>query len=218
MSQTTKRALEASLKKLLLQKPLNKITINDITEDCGVNRMTFYYHFKDIYDLVDWIMVEDAAKALEEKPTFDTWSEAYLDLLRQVQENKVLVMNVYRSMSREQVEQYLYRILDPMLREFLDRGMQGITVQDADKQFIVDFYKYALVGMTLEWIRRDMKEDPVRMTERLNILPTANSSGRCAGSARTAVRRIWTIDENLSRRSIVMGFPSRCFFCLWNLF
>ncbi len=61
VSQTTKRALEASLKKLLLQKPLNKITINDITEDCGVNRMTFYYHFKDIYDLVDWIMVEDAA-------------------------------------------------------------------------------------------------------------------------------------------------------------
>ena len=65
MSQTTKRALEASLKKLLLEKPLNKITINDITEDCGVNRMTFYYHFKDIYDLVDWILVEDAAKAME---------------------------------------------------------------------------------------------------------------------------------------------------------
>ena len=43
VAQTTKRALEASLKKLLLRKPLNKITINDITEDCGVNRMTFYY-------------------------------------------------------------------------------------------------------------------------------------------------------------------------------
>lgn len=65
VAQTTKRALEASLKKLLVQKPLNKITINDITEDCGVNRMTFYYHFKDIYDLVDWIMVEDAQQAME---------------------------------------------------------------------------------------------------------------------------------------------------------
>lgn len=170
VSQTTKRALEASLKKLLLQKPLHKITINDITEDCGVNRMTFYYHFKDIYDLVDWILVEDAAKALENKPTFDTWTEAFLDLLHQVQENKVLVMNVYRSISREQVEQYLYKLLDPMLREFMERGMQGITVQDDDVQFIVDFYKYALVGMALEWIRKDMKEDPVRMTERLNIL------------------------------------------------
>ena len=61
----TKYALEASLKHLLAQKPLNKITINDITEDCGINRMTFYYHFKDIYDLVEWSCLEDARKALE---------------------------------------------------------------------------------------------------------------------------------------------------------
>ena len=96
MSQTTKRALEASLKKLLLQKPLNKITINDITEDCGVNRMTFYYHFKDIYDLVDWILMEDAAKVMEGRKSFDTWDEAYLDILHQLQENKTLVLNVYQ--------------------------------------------------------------------------------------------------------------------------
>ena len=152
------------------KRPLNKITINDITEDCGVNRMTFYYHFKDIYDLVDWIMVEDAAKALEGRQSFENWTDAFLDILRQVQDNKVLVMNVYRSVSREQVEQYLYKLLDPMLRDFVDRSAQGFTVQDADKQFVVDFYKYALVGMALEWIRRDMKEDPVRMTERLNVL------------------------------------------------
>ena len=170
MSQTTKRALEASLKRLLLQKPLNKITINDITEDCGVNRMTFYYHFKDIYDLVDWILAEDAAKALENKQNFETWTDAFLDILRQLQENKALVMNVYRSVSREQVEQYLYKQLDPMLRDFIERKAAEISVQDADKQFIVDFYKYALVGMVLEWIRKDMKEDPVRMTDRLNVL------------------------------------------------
>ena len=54
MSQITKRALEQSLKNLSLKKPLNKITINDITEDCGISRRTFYYHFQDIYDLVEW--------------------------------------------------------------------------------------------------------------------------------------------------------------------
>ena len=58
MSNTTKRALEASLKKLLLQKPLDKITIQDLTTDCGISRMAFYYHFKDIYDLVEWACVE----------------------------------------------------------------------------------------------------------------------------------------------------------------
>lgn len=170
MSQTTKRALEASLKKLLLQKPLNKITINDITEDCGVNRMTFYYHFKDIYDLIDWIMVEDAAKALEGKPNFETWSEAMLNILNEIRDNKALVLNVYRSVSREQVEQYLYKMLDPTLRKFIDREAQSMSVKDEDKQFVVDFYKYALVGVLLEWIRKDMKNDPVIMVDRMNTM------------------------------------------------
>ena len=117
VAQTTKRALEASLKKLLLRKPLNKITISDITEDCGVNRMTFYYHFKDIYDLVDWILMEDAAEALEGLQDFETWSGALREMLEKVQANRVLVLNVYRSVSREQVEQYLYKMLDPPRHE-----------------------------------------------------------------------------------------------------
>lgn len=174
VSQTTKRALEASLKKLLLEKPLNKITINDITEDCGVNRMTFYYHFKDIYDLVDWILEEDTARYRENSVTYETWNETFEDILHQIQENKTLVLNVYRSMSREQIEQYLYRMLDSALREFVTREAKDITVRDGDKQFIIDFYKYALVGVLLEWIRKDMKEDPALIAERLDVLLHGN--------------------------------------------
>ena len=168
VAQTTKRALEASLKKLLLRKPLNKITISDITEDCGVNRMTFYYHFKDIYDLVDWILMEDAAEALEGLQDFETWSGALREMLEKVQANRVLVLNVYRSVSREQVEQYLYKMLDPLLRIFVER--LNIPVKEEDKQFIIDFYKYGFVGLALEWIRRDMKTDPAVMAERLNTI------------------------------------------------
>lgn len=72
MSQITKRALERSLKNMLLKKPLTKITVGDIADDCGINRMTFYYHFKDIYDLVEWSCLEDAKRALDEKKTYDT--------------------------------------------------------------------------------------------------------------------------------------------------
>ncbi len=167
MSQTTKRALGASLKKLLLQKPLNKITINDITEECGVNRMTFYYHFKDIYDLVDWVLVEDAAKAAEEESNFDSWSEAFLYVLQKIQDNRTLVLNVYRAIGREQVEQYLYKLLDPMMHDIVDKECRSISVSEEDKQFVIDFYKYALVGLVLEWIRKDMKADPQQMTDRL---------------------------------------------------
>lgn len=170
MSQTTKRALEASLKKLLQHKPLNKITINDITEDCGVNRMTFYYHFKDIYDLVEWILEEDSAKIMEGWRADYSWEDAFEMVLRRVQENKNFFLNIYRSMSREQIELYLYRLLDPMLHEVADHECAGMTVREEDRQFVIDFYKYALVGMALEWIRKDMKEEPTRIIARLDVM------------------------------------------------
>ena len=72
----------SSLKKLLLKKPLDKITINDLTSDCGISRMAFYYHFKDIYDLVEWSCLEDATKALQGKKTYDTWQEGLLQILK----------------------------------------------------------------------------------------------------------------------------------------
>lgn len=72
MTNATKLALEESLKRLLLKKPLDKITINDLTTDCGISRMTFYYHFKDIYDLVEWSCLEDARIALQGKKTSST--------------------------------------------------------------------------------------------------------------------------------------------------
>ena len=63
MVNTTRQAIAESLKHLLLKKPINKITIKDIIEDCHISRMTFYYHFNDIYDLVEWMTEEDARAA-----------------------------------------------------------------------------------------------------------------------------------------------------------
>ena len=104
MSQITKRALEASLKQLLLTKPLDKITVTDICEDCGISRMTFYYHFKDIYDLVEWVCLEDARVALDGKKTYDTWEEGYLRIFDAVLENKPFILNeIGRASCRERV-------------------------------------------------------------------------------------------------------------------
>ena len=80
MANTTKLALEAALKKELLTKSLDKITINELAEDCGISRMAFYYHFKDIYDLVEWVCVEDGTKALQGKKTYENWQEGFLYL------------------------------------------------------------------------------------------------------------------------------------------
>ena len=174
MSQVTKRALEASLKNLLLQKPLSKITINDIAEDCGINRMTFYYHFRDIYDLIEWSCEEDASRALAGKKTYDTWQQGLLQIFEAVQDNKPFIMNVYHSVSREQVENYLYRLTYDLLAGVVEEQAAGMSVREEDKAFLATVYKYMLVGLMLDWIKGDMKADPKLIVDRLALVIHGN--------------------------------------------
>lgn len=170
MSQVTKRALEQSLKNLLLKKPLTKITINDIAEDCGINRMTFYYHFKDIYDLVEWSCIEDARKALEDNTTHDTWQQGLLQIFEAVRDNKPFVMNVYRCIHKEQVEKYLNPLVDHLIMGVVEEEGAGMTVREEDKSFISRVFSYIFIGIMMDWIKNDMREDPQEIVERLSRL------------------------------------------------
>ena len=170
MSQTTKRALSASLKTMLLQKPLSKISISDIAADCGVSRMAFYYYFTDIYDLVEWTCEEDARKALAQHKTYDTWQQGFLSIFEAVAENRPFIMNVYHSVSREYIERYLYSVTYKLTFDVVDEKAAGMQVSKEDKRFIADFYKYAFVGIMLNWIQDGMREEPKCIIARLSTL------------------------------------------------
>jgi probable dihydroxyacetone kinase regulator len=159
MTNATKLALEEALKRLLLKKPLDKITINDLTTDCGISRMTFYYHFKDIYDLVEWSCLEDARIALQGKKTSSTWQEGLLQIFEAVTENKPFILNVYRCVGREQIENYLFHLTFDLLMGVVEEKSRGISISKEQKVFIADLYKYSFVGIMLDWIKNGMKED-----------------------------------------------------------
>ena len=91
MSEITKKALAASLKKLLSKKELAKITISNITDDCGVNRQTFYYHFKDVYDLLEWIYLNEVIQSMNGKDTYDNWQQVFLSIFEYILANKEFV-------------------------------------------------------------------------------------------------------------------------------
>ena len=180
MNNITKNALEESLKKFLLQKPLDKITISDLTTDCGISRMAFYYHFKDIYDLVEWACIEDASRALQGKKTYDTWQEGLLQIFEAVLENKPFILNVYRSVSRERVENYLYALTYELIEGVVEEQSENLMVTEEQKKFIANFYKYSFVGVMLAWISRGMKESPEEMAG----LSTVTMHGNVGNSLR----------------------------------
>ena len=130
----------------MLKKPLDKITIRDITDDCGISRMTFYYHFQDIYDLVEWCCIEDATAALQGKKTCDTWNEGLVQIFEAVLENKAFILNAYRCISREQMENFLFRMTYGLIRGVVDEKSAGTALPEEDKAFIAEFYKFLSPG------------------------------------------------------------------------
>lgn len=174
MVNATKLALEDALKKQLLKKPIDKITINDLAEECGISRMAFYYHFKDIYDLVEWACLEDGKKALQDKKTYDTWQEGMYQVFEAVLENKPFIMNVYHNVERQKLESFLYKLTYQLLSDVVEEKCSHSVVPEEDREFIAGFYKYGFVGVMLDWIERGMKEDYKVIVQKMSTMLYGN--------------------------------------------
>lgn len=188
MSQTTKKAIAASLKALLARKPLSRITIADITEDCGINRMTFYYHFQDIFDLIDWICQEEGARAVRGRKDYRTWQEGFMSLCQTVVENRTFVEGVYRSVQREQIENYLFRVVFDLLLPVIEERSQGTDISAEAQKFIADFYKYAFVGVMLDWVKRGFQETPETVVGQISRLANGQLDAAIRNMAEDATR------------------------------
>ena len=157
---TTKQALANALKQLLQKKQITKITINDIAEACGISRMTFYYHFKDIYDLADWTLQEALHTAIADNRTHDNWQQGFLNLLDVLKAHQPLILNVYRAIDREQVERYMRREVEALLLPVVEEQAAGLQISEKGKHMVAIFYTYAFMGIVLEWIQRNMQASP----------------------------------------------------------
>jgi probable dihydroxyacetone kinase regulator len=172
MSLYTKNALAASLKKLLAKKRLNKITVADIAHDCAVKRQTFYYHFRDIYALVEWIYTNEAAEILDGKKSSASWQQGFLQVFQYVLDNRTFVLNIYNSLSREQLERYLHQAVYSLLYDAVKEMAASLTtvLREADARFIANFYKYGFAGLILDWIGAGMEEPPETIVTQLSTL------------------------------------------------
>lgn len=167
LSQLTKMAFAKSLKKLLEQKKLNKITINDIVSNCGLNRQTFYYHFKDIYDLLDWIIEKEfsVSPALEDNE--DVWRDVISEILQTLKKNKEIVLNLYKSLSREKVDDYINKSIYEAIKCFVRCHFKEGEIPKETEELIINFYKYAFSGFLINWIQKGMNENAEELMERV---------------------------------------------------
>ena len=127
MSSSTKEALAAALKKMMAVKPIDKITVKDLVEICGVNRQTFYYHFDDVYDLLEWVFEADAEKNLPHEVKYERW--------------------------REDVSMFFKNCI----RSFAIIVSHDMKIDRRDFEFVVEFYSNCVVGVISQWLDLGMQ-------------------------------------------------------------
>ncbi len=169
MARKTEKAIATALKQLLAVKPLSKITISDIANECGINRMTFYYHYRDIYDLIQHIFDDTLLVSLDGSRTVADWQEGVLRLMNAMRAEESFFTGIYNSSAKDRFQAYLRKLIGDLLKEGVDQvGPMSLT--EEEQKFIVDFYNYAFCGIVERWLYYGMKEDPTLIVERMGII------------------------------------------------
>lgn len=161
-SDYTKRAMAASLKHLMMQKPLEKISIREIMEGCGMKRQNFYYHFEDIYDLVKWLFQEEVVTPLRQHEGVLFWQDGLLQLFRYLQENKAVCQCALRSLGRRFMKDFFMAEIDSVVRHVADQLAAPLEWEEKDSELemVTKFYVIALAGVVESWVLDELDYTP----------------------------------------------------------
>lgn len=167
-SEQTKRALAEGLKTALRSREFDQITVADITECSEVSRNTFYYHFRDKQELVDWIFHTDLGPVLRDVRPGRTWDEALLELFARLQRSRTFYAGILRNQGQDRFISCLFEDCSQMVRSLLARRPNELSL--AEQEMAARFYAHAVIGLSMDWIRGAIQAEPAEIVEMLQKL------------------------------------------------
>ena len=161
-----KEILLKSFQELALQKPISKITITNITDNCGLSQPTFYRYFKDKYDLIEWSYITDTGEIMGRigKQGYQ-WRDTLYDAMRYFDQNRNLMVNALKHTSgRDAFVRQMARINTELLSNEIRKAIMTEKLPD-DILGMVKLYCYGMVQLMCEWLTDDFPITPERLAE-----------------------------------------------------
>ena len=146
-SMSSKRALAEALKRRMAKQPLEKITVGDICSTCGMSRKGFYYHFRDKYDLVNWIFYSEFVVRLYEKPEESVW-EFYESICAYFYDNRPFYINAFAIQGQNSFSDYFCEIVHPLACARL----KATFGEGAEYDFYATFFTDAFRASLERWL------------------------------------------------------------------
>lgn len=142
------------------QKSVDKITVKDLVEACHISRQTFYYHFRDLQEVLEWSAQQALQKALERSKAAPTPEEAMKLLIQATDEQHELIQKLLRSQKRASVEQMMVHVVQAYLVEMFRSTAADLSISCGDLAVAIQLYSIGIAGILLRYSgRRDRDAD-----------------------------------------------------------
>lgn len=174
-------ALAAALKARLRTEPLDKVTVTELTRDCGLTRQAFYYHFSDVRQLAVWVFETEVARQVRAFAIETGWADGLVRLMLYLRNNRASTLGVLDGVGQPGLERFLFRQMRPITEAVMEQDGGG-PVRLEDRVLVVDFYTSAVLAVVLRWVADGMVEHPYRVVGDLEIM--------LHGAVRESVRRL----------------------------
>lgn len=162
-TERTKMALADSIRELMVTIPLDKITVREIVEQCGITRQTFYRYFKDKYDLVTWYFDRIVQKTINQMGISMTLHEGLIKKFEYMENDKYFFISALTSSDYNNLMDYDYKCI----LEFYKNIAKASGPLTDEIIFLLEFYCHGSMDMTAQWVHSGMKLSPVEMADRL---------------------------------------------------
>lgn len=170
VSEHTKHALATALKQAMARKPLDKITIAELTHACNIRRQSFYYHFEDIYDLLRWMFENETISLLCQQEGALLWKEGLFQLFRYLEENRAVCLCALRSMGHDHIKRFfasdIYAIIHLTIEQLAEEiGVRNHLDSFVDVEMLTHFYVVALAGIMESWLLGEIDRTPEQLIQ-----------------------------------------------------
>ncbi len=165
-SYATQQKLAKSLKELMENESFEKLSVSDITSNCNLHRQTFYYHFEDKYELLDWIVYEELILPIITEFKIDNIYEKFYNIFETMSRERKFYQNSLK-INTEELSRYISKIaheyVRPLVKSVKAENLIKFSDENNDSIFS-EFLCYGISGVIISWVQRGMKESPQEMT------------------------------------------------------
>lgn len=173
-SYNTKMLLANTLKNLLEKKSFSKVTVTEIITLSKVNRNTFYYHFEDIYDLLRWLLEQEAINIVKDYDSKDEIDMAINFTLSYIEKNRSFLKNILFSVGEKDLRRFFSKDFREIIGNFIkiDEEELGIKIDDQYRNVLTMYFTEAIAGLLIESLNKKYEISNAKITSYIKTIST----------------------------------------------